>query len=548
MKIKKLKIKLNKDNEYSEYRYFIPKSKNITLADGMDIDTAVDSLKARIAQLKEQASYLISKAPLVKYAEGSSITATQCADAPLKKFTIEGDSYQETRGGKNLLHVTALTTEIDGVTFTINPDGTILINGTNTGNTNIAFELCAPGELLLNANTSYKILGKPAIDLENPGVYLQVTYYKDGARVYATADKEFSTIEENTDNEQGAYVYIRFDKGITVENLMIYPMVISATENNYQYEQYGASPSLDYPSEIQSIEATEIYVNNRNLFDKNNALKAIAAKEAEYVSTAYIPVKPGDIITKNNKTYLFIYDNTKTQIVSKTGWTTGTIEEENAAYVRCNVSKTELDTFMIVKNQELPTQYIKGQSQIKTLQTQQPLRAIGDVKDEFIKIDNKFFERHYINRYIFTGKENWTDSSDNDDIIIFKLNSFGNESGLNYCNALPSNLVGYYEKIDTRTKDAVYIGVKRTRLNNATVSEFKTWLSKLYELNTPIYIDYICKKPVDIECTQEQIEILEKIKTYKGTTYIDLNVIDILRPNMKVAYKQDLNLLIEEGI
>lgn len=560
MKIKKLKIKLNKDNEYSDYRYFIPKSNNIKMTDGRDVDEAVQSLKDKIANLKEQANYLINKAPLVKYAEGSSITATECADAPLKKFTIEGDSYQEGRSGKNLLRVTALTTEVDGVVFTVNPDGTVLINGTNTGNTNIAFNLCAPGELLLNANTNYKILGKPIINLENPGVYLQVAYYKEGEKAYATADKEFSTIEENINNEQGAYVYIRFDKGVTVENLIIYPMITLATENNYQYEQYGVSPSLDYPSKIQSID-TPIEINNynANLFIKENAGKPIG-NVSNYISTEYLAVKKGDIITKNNNTTLFFYNKDKQQITSIATWTTGTINIDNVAYIRCNLLEKDKDNFMIVKNQELPKDYVEGEGQKLILEIQQPFRAIGNVKDRFVKKDGVWYEEHNINRKIFDGIINKFNSKHTS--IQTETNGFyhlildnkmlGKPSGsteYGICNYLKFVSGGASTAVK---KDGLW-WEGHTNVNYASIPFLKTveanqWLVGLNDNGTPFYIDYVLAEPLLIPCTSEQVETLESLKTYNNITYLDLIINNELYPNIKVAYKQDLNLLIEEGI
>ncbi len=539
MKIKKLKIKLNKDNEYSDYRYFIPKSNNIKMTDGRDVDEAVQSLKDKIANLKEQADYLINKAPLVKYAEGASIILTDCAEAPLRKFSIEGNSYQDIKENYNILIVDeehCKKSHIDASNITYLSDGWVQIENVTDAMTYINYT--APTEHIVSGK-SYT-LKVEFEDINKCNVFLQ-SANEDYSKVTGATGYITHTATSNFMN-----ALISLNASLTIKiRLTLY----EGTEWK-EWVPYGGSPSLNHPSEIKNIETTEIYVNNRNLFDKNNALKAIAAKEAEYVSTAYIPVKPGDIITKNNKTYLFIYDNTKTQIVSKTGWTTGTIEEENAAYVRCNVSKTELDTFMIVKNQELPKQYIKGQSQIKTLHTQQPFRAIGNVKDRFIKKDGVWYEEHNINRKVYKGTETFKVTPNGNKLQIFvnDLSDIGKVGS--FCNMLKSvnniwNISEYQDIIKVSDNlTAINIMLQNTEIN--TVSLLKEKLTTLYNIGTPLYVDYILKTPTLIPCTTEQIEILDNLQSYDKITYYNVDKINNIQANIKLIYKQDIDAILEE--
>lgn len=534
MKIKKLKIKLNKDNEYSDYRYFIPKSNNIKMTDGRDVDEAVQSLKDKIANLKEQANYLINKAPLVKYAEGASIVLTNCANDRIRKFTIEGDSWQETRSGKNEFNSKAIP-EMSGTTYgvesKIDDDGIItLSNNTNSSG------------YLSTRKTLKELCPKLKVG-DIAYLYLETTHKTQGLWLYDEevlwAANTSKTITQATldgivsiygGNEQTDTLKIQ----ITLDELLT------------DYEPYGVSPSIDYPSKVENIENVEIYINSENLFDKDNALKAIGAKEAEYVSTTYIPVKPGDIITKTNKTYLFIYDNTKTQIISKTGWITGTITEENAAYVRCNVSRAELDTFMIVKNQELPKEYIQGHSQTKTLHMQQPFRAVKDVKDKFVKQNGVWYEEHDINHLVFNGTENWKLDTTKEVTQVYKYYSpslFPQKQVAILSNYFIDKVAGDNEGI-TVGYGQIYIAVNKTTAS--TEDDFKTKLTELYDSGMPLYVDYILETPELIPCTSEQVEVLENLQSYDKITYYNVDKINNVQANIKLIYKQDINAILEE--
>ena len=61
---------------------------------------------------------------------------------------------------------------------------------------------------------------------------------------------------------------------------------------------------------------------------------------------------------------------------------------------------------MICKN-DLDTTYIAHQEQTYTIPCQQPMRSIGTVRDEFIKVNGEWKERHNIASIILNGTEDW---------------------------------------------------------------------------------------------------------------------------------------------
>lgn len=146
--------------------------------------------------------------------------------------------------GKNLLENKSISTTINGVTFTKNSDGSITMNGTNTGSSNILYlintdEDYAARNIQLKAGT-YTISHGATLP---KGIYLQAHFTEQGQVLYKTSPLSF-TKSEDTD----AGVYIRFDKGVTANNITIYPQL-----------EEGAT-ATEYVSYVKPI-TTNIYLD-----------------------------------------------------------------------------------------------------------------------------------------------------------------------------------------------------------------------------------------------------------------------------------------------
>lgn len=166
-------------------------------------------------------------------------------------------------------------------------------------------------------------------------------------------------------------------------------------------------------------------------------------------------------------------------------------------------------------------------SQTYTIPCQQPMRSIGTVRDEFIKVNGEWKERHKIYRYTFTGNETgiykelvgtnmyvWRLSVRylvNNDSVQIKSNYF---TGVSYNNRTSSST------------NIIYCDTNGTRINFRntdfeTLEDFKTFLSNKYASGNPVYIDYVLETPTDLSCTEEQIAILENLpKSYDEQTNI----------------------------
>lgn len=194
----------------------------------------------------------------------------------------------------------------------------------------------------------------------------------------------------------------------------------------------------------------------------------------------------------------------------------------------------------------------KGENLIMPLQ--KPFKSIQDIKDNFVKKDNVWYERHWIKRVYLDGNEEWHLSGNTSNISFWgKANSIMTGLDLtkvaqtnNGSNTYLPHIVCNYFKIVSLSKfftDSVcatcdyYNGILELRiglgLNSdiTTVAQFKAKLKELSDSGNALHVDYVLSEPELIPCTDEQSKILDKINTYKNTTIIttddDLAKIDL---------------------
>lgn len=161
------------------------------------------------------------------------------AMSPQINKVIDGKSTQETRSGKNLLNVTAESFTTSGVTVTINPDKTIVLNGTYTG-TNIFWRRLAK-DFTIPAGTY-------TISNGNPKASTSTAIFKDDSNNFDIVDVSTKTFT----GEKVIKPYLRIAVGSSFNNFKIYPMIVSG-DTVGKYEPYGVMPSPDYPSEIENV-------------------------------------------------------------------------------------------------------------------------------------------------------------------------------------------------------------------------------------------------------------------------------------------------------
>lgn len=205
----------------------------------------------------------------------------------------------------------------------------------------------------------------------------------------------------------------------------------------------------------------------------------------------------------------------------------------------------------------------KGENLIMPLQ--KPFKSIQDVKDNFVKKDNVWYERHWIKRVYLDGNEEWHLSGNTSNVSFWgKANSIMSDLDLtkvantnNGSNTYLPHILSNYFKIVSLSNfftDSVcatcdyYNSNLELRigfgLNSdiTTVAQLKAKLEELNNSGNPFYVDYVLAEPELIKCTDEQCKILDKINTYKNTTII---TIDNDLAKVSLRYKVDVLKAIE---
>ena len=143
--------------------------------------------------------------------------------------------------GKNLLQNTVKSQTKNGVTFTVNNDGSVTCNGTASNNTFLKI-----GDISLTSQ-NYILTGCPS-DGGNDSYALRC--YKNGNIKGADVGNGFN-INESIDG----YIEIRIASGYTCDNLTFYPMICKADIQDDTYEPYHAptTTNLYLPEQIKMV-------------------------------------------------------------------------------------------------------------------------------------------------------------------------------------------------------------------------------------------------------------------------------------------------------
>lgn len=199
---------------------------------------------------------------------GSGMIVSDCTNDPPKGLRVFGKTEQKTYSGKNLCKITIEDGKVyNGVTFTVNADKSITVNGTPTAD--IYFNI---GVALLEGGIEYKISGCPLFDTWNDaGFYVNATplsgnvWNRDAESIFVMSDtKEYNCT-------------IQFRKDLVLTNHTFYPMVRLASITDSTYEPYTGgipSPNPEYPQELVDNQIEEIEVYGANLLDFNVMKKA----------------------------------------------------------------------------------------------------------------------------------------------------------------------------------------------------------------------------------------------------------------------------------
>lgn len=172
------------------------------------------------------------------------------------RIGIIGNSEQEMRSGKNLLELMEGTYSNNGITAVVK-DGVITLNGTATAISFVGINLLKSIEL--TNDKAYHLSAFNEITVGDGTNYCSLRINQDNIQVLFNKTNANGSI---TTNLKISYITIRTQSGITYNNFVVKPQ-LEIGNGTDTWEQGGASPSPDYPSQVKAVG------DNVNLFDKD---------------------------------------------------------------------------------------------------------------------------------------------------------------------------------------------------------------------------------------------------------------------------------------
>lgn len=435
---------------------------------------------------------------------------------------IDGAYSQETTNGKNLLNITSTGGTNNGITYTINDDKSVTLNGATTNTVS---------QLILNImtmpNGTYCLNGT-----KTANVYMRIWSETQQKEIYKSVNSGSFEITNNDVCQIQIYIH----KGVTCNNVIIYPQLeLGSTATSYEPYTGGiASPNPEYPQEPKFVgdynEGTQKYdidfmTSGKNLFD-NKAIQRTwqcdyiskddgsieitptATMGTSYIASNVIELRVGETYSlqsfENNEYFknMVIWKANTTITAYKTQESFTVEEGNNLIQIGIYINNGSLSNKTSLKPQlslgEPKSEFVPFQGfETTTVELNQPLRALPNgVKDT---IENGVVTRR-VGEITFDGSSD--ESWNFDTTYKYATIDINGVTGYNIgvknilCDKLyvinsngsisDSTNVIRYGQSDNNNK-VLYVRIDDTI---TSVSEFKVWLQSnpitvWYELDMP---------------------------------------------------------------
>ena len=458
------------------------------------------------------------------------VILTNCGQAPFKRFSILGNSHQDSTTGKQLFDVSALK-NISG--FSVDEDGFIMQKVYNTTSPKTLKELIPS----IEAGKSYYL------SVDNP--YDFTGFFGFTGSVSAWYKNQTFVPKEDDLNIRPGIVS-------KVGGNARYRLMITEGQTASPYEPYTGgkpSPSHDYPQQIKNVGKwneekqkyeVDVRVTGKNLFDKDSVQLNVEFGDA---NSDFISMKDGWFVSDfipvfSGKTYFIsgkktgygykLYDIDK-HFIKNIQLTHGRLSvEDGINYVRINGEMKDLKNIQVELGTTATSYEPYYKEQTATITMDEPLRGIGKYQD---KITKDGIVR-WIKEIVLDDSSGWTTDNSNQNVGI--INRF-----LHRINDMRNV---YYEKVTVCDKFR-WIGMSASESEAGSyrhtthgtkfyicllkkdypdVESLKQFLSK-----NPVTVQYALHNPVTEPLTQEQKSALESLCTFPGTTVITVDGGDV---------------------
>lgn len=452
------------------------------------------------------------------------VILTNCGQAPFKRFSILGNSHQDSTTGKQLFDVSALK-NISG--FSVDEDGFIMQKVYNTTSPKTLKELIPS----IEAGKSYYL------SVDNPDDFTGFFGFTGSVSAWHK-NQTFVPKEDDLNIRPGIVSKVGGNAR--------YRLMITEGQTASPYEPYTGgkpSPSHDYPQQIKNVGKwneekqkyeVDVRVTGKNLFDKDSVQlnvefgnansDFISMKDGWFVSD-FIPVFSGKTYFISGKKTGYgckLYDIDK-HFIKNIQLTHGRLSvEDGINYVRINGEMKDLKNIQVELGTTATSYEPYYKEQTATITMDEPLRGIGKYQD---KITKDGIARR-IRSVMLNGNEDWKLYGSNGNINNFGYilreaisNNVGQRSSLTF-----SSYKSGVWATDRLGQD-MFARIIRINLPKDVFPDVETLRNWLSQSKTTL--QYVLEKEVIVPISQSEQDAIRTLTTYHPTTVITVDGGDV---------------------
>lgn len=448
------------------------------------------------------------------------VILTNCGQAPFKRFSILGNSHQDSTTGKQLFDVSALK-NISG--FSVDEDGFIMQKVYNTTSPKTLKELIPS----IEAGKSYYL------SVDNPDDFTGFFGFTGSVSAWHK-NQTFVPKEDDLNIRPGIVSKVGGNAR--------YRLMITEGQTASPYEPYTGgkpSPSHDYPQQIKNVGKwneekqkyeVDVRVTGKNLFDKDSVQLNVEFGDA---NSDFISMKDGWFVSDfipvfSGKTYFIsgkktgygykLYDIDK-HFIKNIQLTHGRLSvEDGINYVRINGEMKDLKNIQVELGTTATSYEPYYKEQTATITMDEPLRGIGKYQD---KITKDGIARR-IRSVMLNGNEDWKLYGSNGNINNFGYilreaisNNVGQRSSLTF-----SSYNSGVWATDRLGQD-MFARIIRINLPKDVFPDVETLRNWLSQSKTTL--QYVLEKEVIVPISQSEQDAIRALTTYHPTTVITVD-------------------------
>ena len=452
------------------------------------------------------------------------VILTNCGQAPFKRFSILGNSHQDSTTGKQLFDVSALK-NISG--FSVDEDGFIMQKVYNTTSPKTLKELIPS----IEAGKSYYL------SVDNPDDFTGFFGFTGSVSAWHK-NQTFVPKEDDLNIRPGIVSKVGGNAR--------YRLMITEGQTASPYEPYTGgkpSPSHDYPQQIKNVGKwneekqkyeVDVRVTGKNLFDKDSVQlnvefgnansDFISMKDGWFVSD-FIPVFSGKTYFISGKKTGYgckLYDIDK-HFIKNIQLTHGRLSvEDGINYVRINGEMKDLKNIQVELGTTATSYEPYYKEQTATITMDEPLRGIGKYQD---KITKDGIARR-IRSVMLNGNEDWKLYGSNGNINNFGYilrEAISNDVGQRSSLTFSSYKSGVWAT--DRLGQDMFARIIRINLPKDVFPDVETLRNWLSQSKTTL--QYVLEKEVIVPISQSEQDAIRALTTYHPTTVITVDGGDV---------------------